>query len=413
MARQTRSKSTTRVEAKTTDQASKSRVKKQNGSGDAKRTSRGRSKSPAKKATRRGDIENDIVEARPANHASVAEDVRAWNVDESPVHPRRRSSSRGRGETSKSSTRTAPSKGSNWKKIVATCREDLPFPEIYFGGCAFGSAFYCGVYRALYEKYDFQSLLANGLTLSGGSAGACFALYIALGYTPDEVEACYSDVLKNTPASSPWHNSWRSEGASMTMEANLREIFEADKEVYKKIEGIVAIGTTQWYSKHAWHVAWVDNEDLMRTIAGSYHVPFYCHLNHQINGMHVIDGAYGFAGYDLKHGDETLYVGIDPHAEITRHFDYSQMFFPPQGQDYTDIVDSGYEATVKWMGHGKMNKKVGEKGGPAYRTPNWEALRFLWFAKILEVLLYHYRAHLMALVIAWLLVSGRMGTLLF
>ena len=42
----------------------------------------------------------------------------------------------------------------------------------------------------------------------------------------------------------------------------------------------------------------------------------------------MVDGAYGFAGDDLLHGDDTLYVGIDPHAEITRTFTNSEMFFP-------------------------------------------------------------------------------------
>lgn len=35
-------------------------------------------------------------------------------------------------------------------------------------------------------------------------------------------------------------------------------------------------------------------------------------------GELVVDGAYGFSGEDLPHGDATLYVGIDPHAEVTR-----------------------------------------------------------------------------------------------
>ena len=30
-------------------------------------------------------------------------------------------------------------------------------------------------------------------------------------------------------------------------------------------------------------------------------------------------------GTDLLHGDATLYVGIDPHAEITRTFTYTEM----------------------------------------------------------------------------------------
>ena len=48
----------------------------------------------------------------------------------------------------------------------------------------------------------------------------------------------------------------------------LKSLFDKDPEIYKKIEGIVAIGTTQWYSKHAWHVAWESNDDLLDTLEG-------------------------------------------------------------------------------------------------------------------------------------------------
>ena len=317
-------------------------------------------------------------------------------VTEVKTSTRSRSSTRGRG-------------GSN--KIIATSPNELPFPEIYWGGCAFGSAFYVGVYKALWEKYDFPSMLANGLTMSGGSAGAIFAMYIALGYTPDDMDGIFRAIIADTPARAPWHSLWANHGASMAMESYLRKDFKKDPTMYKRIEGKVAIGTTQWYSNHAWHVSWEDNDDLMLTISGSYHVPFYCHRNRPIKGVHCLDGAYGFAGTDLKHGDATLYIGIDPHAEITRHFDYSEMFFPPQGADYDDMVQTGYDAATSWFEKGaKHNKKVGVKGGPAYRTPNWEALRFLWVAKLVELVVYYYNVHFLVLVLVlWQLNSHFTG----
>lgn len=101
---------------------------------------------------------------------------------------------------------------------------------------------------------------------------------------------------------------------------------------------------------------------ILDCIQGSYHIPFYCQRIKTLRGIEVVDGAYGFAGIiylyvfiystsvhiclkiftyvyfylitctnfllsglDLPHGDETLYVGIDPHAEITRTFTYKEM----------------------------------------------------------------------------------------
>ena len=118
----------------------------------------------------------------------------------------------------------------------------------------------------------------------------------------------------------------------------------------------------------------------------------------------MVDGAYGFAGDDLLHGDDTLYVGIDPHAEITRTFTNSEMFFPlvraPGGLDlmsllltacgapcfslftqvgdaYLDTVESGYRAMMAW--NGDLIKKVG------HRRANYEALTVLWALKAFEI----------------------------
>ena len=96
--------------------------------------------------------------------------------------------------------------------------------------------------------------------------------------------------------------------------------------------------------------------------------------------MECVDGAYGFAGADLPHGDQTLYVGIDPHAEITRHLTHNEMFYPTIGDDYVAMVKSGYDKFEAW--DGKMNKKVG------CRVPNYSALYVLWALKVLENFVY-------------------------
>ena len=56
----------------------------------------------------------------------------------------------------------------------------------------------------------------------------------------------------------------------------------------------------------------------------------------------MVDGAYGFKGEDLQHGDKTLFIGIDAHADITRSFTNAQMFYPSVGKDYEDMWQSGY-----------------------------------------------------------------------
>ena len=51
--------------------------------------------------------------------------------------------------------------------------------------------------------------------------------------------------------------------------------------------------------------------------------------------------AYGMAGADLPHGDSTLFIGIDPHAEITRDLTVAQMLVPVLGEEFDDMVESG------------------------------------------------------------------------
>ena len=53
-----------------------------------------RSKSRPRTSKKRDFIENDIVQNRPANHDTIEGDVRAWNADEDPVHPRKKTPSR-------------------------------------------------------------------------------------------------------------------------------------------------------------------------------------------------------------------------------------------------------------------------------------------------------------------------------
>jgi len=249
-----------------------------------------------------------------------------------------------------------------------------PYPSLYFGGCCFGAAFYVGVYKALYELYgpDFM----QDMKISGGSAGTIFAIGIALRKSPEYMDNLYRKVAAKSHATGPIYNPFRHTGASVFMEEGLRDMLD-DSLAFKKIEGICYFGTTRYYDKHTWHMSWESNEDLVACCQSSYHIPFYCHRNKTIKGVEVVDGAYGFSGYDLLHGDETLYIGIDPHAEITRSFTNSEMFYPAVGQAYDDMVESGYQAMMKF--DGKMIKKVG------HRIPNYPALRVLWALKFLEV----------------------------
>lgn len=153
---------------------------------------------------------------------------------------------------------------------------------------------------------------------------------------------------------------------------------------HKDLQGRFGLGTTEFFCKHVWHWSWDSQEDLLDCIHGSMSFPLYCEEIRFVNGKVVVDGAYSFAGTDLPEGDKTLFIGIDPNAEITRTFTPRQMLFPLVGEEYQDIARTGYDAMMKW--DGTMKKKVG------VRFPNYQALSILWPVRILElILLFAYR----------------------
>jgi hypothetical protein len=211
--------------------------------------------------------------------------------------------------------------------------------------------------------------------LCGGSAGTIFAVGIALGKTPEEMGQLYSRAAIKSAKYGTIQK------ASMFMEESLRIMID-NPMAYKLIEGRCCFGTTAFFSNHRWHIGWEDNEDLIATIMSSCHIPFYCKRNDGIRGVSIIDGAYGFGGLDLPHGDRTLFVGIDPHAEITRLFTNNEMFFPAVDENYEKMVESGYIVTKNW--DGKYLTKV------LNRKPNYSALYILWFLKFLEIIFYFF-----------------------
>ena len=145
------------------------------------------------------------------------------------------------------------------------------------------------------------------------------AVGIALGKSPEYLDNVYRTVADNSQGKSPIY--W----ASYYMEEVLRDMIDSEPLAYRILQGKCCFGTTAFFSKHRWHISWHSNEDLIESIKCSYHVPFYCKNINLLRGEIVLDGAYGFAGVDLVHDDDTLFVGIDPHAEITRLFTNAEM----------------------------------------------------------------------------------------
>lgn len=249
---------------------------------------------------------------------------------------------------------------------------DQPPISLYFGGCCWGAAFYVGAYRAMYERWgaDFR----HKTLITGDSAGSIFAVGVALGRTPDEMDEMYQTMSEISLTHGVIGK------CATFMENYLRELLLDHPNAYLELQGRCRFGTTVFPFTHQWHEKWESNEQLLAEMRCSFHVPVYCSRVPPLRqGGYVVDGAYGIAGHDLPHGDQTLFIGIDPHAEVTRLFTFMQMFYPALGKPYDDIAQSGYDAMMAW--DGEYLVKVGS------RTANYSALYVLWALKFVEIII--------------------------
>jgi hypothetical protein len=233
-----------------------------------------------------------------------------------------------------------------------------------------------GVFQAMVDTWgpDFY----QKTVICGASAGTMMALAIANGRTPEYMHRLFVSIAEKAKLRGSFFCG------SQLMEEALREIISMDDPLslsFERVRERCYIASTSFFACHRWHSSWKSNEDLLESAKASGHIPFYCQRNDGLDGsLFVVDGAYGVGGVHLPHGDETLFVGIHPFAEITRNATLSQLLFCPYDSDYEEIVRSGYLAFMRW--NGERKKKLG-----VYH-PNYTALCLLWILKFLEILFY-------------------------
>jgi len=230
----------------------------------------------------------------------------------------------------------------NLDQLSSSISPDIP-PSIYFGGCAFGSIFYIGVYKAMLEKWgpDFM----DKTIICGDSVGVIFAIGITRKFTPEDIEKMYYDNGVASP-----YGIFKG-GIKALEEHALKKLLANFEEplLYEKLNGKILIGGSKFFINHIWTSHWNNNEELYSCIKNSFHIPLLVDSNKKINGCHIIDGAFSFSGMDLPHGNESLYVGMNnPCAEIGMNITFSQQLFPSSGQANDYMIKKGYDAFMKW-----------------------------------------------------------------
>lgn len=232
-----------------------------------------------------------------------------------------------------------------------------------------GSAFYVGVYQAMVERWGMEQV--SNMIMTGDSAGSIFAVLIAVGRTPEQMDVLYREMVELCVTHGVVGK------CSKFMDQCAREVLLDYPDAHFHVENRCHFGTTEFPFTHRWHSTWENNEDMLKHMKCSYHIPFYCARIGSLKGVHVVDGAYSVAGHDLVHGNETLFIGIDPHADVTMELTNNQMLYPATGDNYDSLVKSGYETMMSW--DGSYSEKVGK------RQPNYNALYVLWVLKYLDL----------------------------
>ena len=188
-----------------------------------------------------------------------------------------------------------------------TTETDIP-DSIYFGGAAWGGAFYNGVYKGMTEKWGPDFARRTMMHVSGDSAGVMWAIGINLGRSPEEIE----EIFRRQTEKAVKGGQLLGRNSLYLMEA-VEELLGGDEKAYQKLEGKFTTATTTFPFTYTVHAKWSSNDDLINCVFGTMHVPLLCSRIRTVRGVNVLDGAFGFCGHHLLHGDRTLFIGIKKH----------------------------------------------------------------------------------------------------
>lgn len=233
-------------------------------------------------------------------------------------------------------------------------------PSIYFGGCAYGSCYYVGVYKAMLEIWG--SDFASKTLLTGDSAGVIMVVGISLQYTPEFIKQMYC----NTSVLTPW-GIFDKDPMQAIDQYTLQKLItgpdDTSQDTYKKINQKIRIGGSVFPDKHYWEDSWNSDTELLHSMRNSLHLPIICHRRFHThhNGQEVIDGAFCMTGKDMAHGDQTLYIGTNKGADVFAELTVKQTVFPNLGIALHELEELGYVSFMKWAAEGGIIKKKDKK----------------------------------------------------
>uniref|UniRef100_A0A0G4I970 PNPLA domain-containing protein n=1 Tax=Chromera velia CCMP2878 TaxID=1169474 RepID=A0A0G4I970_9ALVE len=146
----------------------------------------------------------------------------------------------------------------------------LPCPDAFWlDGCAWGCGYYGGLVDGFLDRWGEEIYQKRW---GGASAGALFALAMVLGRSPEDLIIAYQKFARQGARYGVWGKM------SIYHDAVLQSWLEGmtDEEVCARVNGRLFVGLTAFPCEHVLKSRFVDIQDLLDTLHGSFHIPWYC-----------------------------------------------------------------------------------------------------------------------------------------
>lgn len=262
------------------------------------------------------------------------------------------------------------SKKKDYNKLKSRKLDNKPPENIFFGGSAWGCAFYIGCYQALIEKYDNL----DKLPIYGVSAGALIGLCVVLKLDIETMKSLYNDLVYLATKNGVF--------LKMTRYHNIvlkKILYYPD--AYKKVNNRLHIGITIFPNKHLIVNKWKSNEELIHDLHCTFNIPFYTKYNSIKNKKLAIDGSISL---NLnKYPKNTIFIGMGDNYNIDGGLSTKECTYPLEGKKFTTIIKKGYDLTNNYE-HNSNNIITFKKKNFVFPIQIW------WILKILSNLVLTY-----------------------
>ena len=208
--------------------------------------------------------------------------------------------------------------------------------SFYFGGCAWGSIYYIGVYKKIWE--DTQGKMNIDEILWGGSSsGALIACCAVLQKSPEVLIAMYEKLAKYAREYGVFGKM------SIYHEFVLDDFYPDGGDEYKLVNGKLFIGVTKFLCNFELVSEWTSNRELKDCVHASMHIPFFTTHTTPLKTGIAIDGA--FLQNCCQLSDDCTTVGCISNSDINpnNRVKYLECYAPPTTSRVTEIFQLGYD----------------------------------------------------------------------